>query len=33
MGIMFWLWIGFWALAWIVLIALHFVQKENNTEQ
>ncbi len=27
MGIMFWLWTGFWALGWIFLITLFFTTR------
>lgn len=30
MGIMFWLWIGFWILGWAVLIVIHFVSQSRN---
>lgn len=34
MGIMFWLWMGFWALGWIILFIIHFVtQSKNNSDE
>ena len=30
MGKMYWLWMGFWALGWVILIYMYFKLKKDN---
>lgn len=33
MGLMFWLWMGFWLLGWIVLLTIFFVVRSREARE
>ena len=33
MGLMFWLWMGFWLLGWIVLLTIFFVARSREERE
>lgn len=33
MGLMFWLWMGFWALGWIVLFVIFFAVRSREARE